>query len=133
MANDTYPANEKDKINKLYSYKIGSDRREEAFADFIANNFINNFKTNLTTKAVFPYEISDIVKDAINNVFKSDMDKTVKDLILGKLGNTTLSNWFSVFESGLFDFNSVGKTRINVILSQELSTVKSRIVEENCV
>lgn len=135
-------ASEKDRqdYQERYKNKRTSDLMEEYFADQIAKAFAENFEgefakiweragVNTTqSRAVSVNQLKHDVAETLQNVF--GLMEISTDIDFSKLGGTDIGVLSHLFGSILFDFNKAGFTTTMVVLNQELSKVKTQLLDE---
>ena len=128
---DKIKKNQVEDLKRRYPNRKASDLKEEALAEFIADKFATNFDKEFGNKTIFSYELSDAVRETLNTIFRTNFDRDLFDL--RRLGETNLENVFRIVNTGLFDFSTHSVTKLNIILSQKLATIKNDIVDYKCI
>ena len=113
--------------------KITPSDKEELLVEWLGNQFYNEFKEQWSNNAKSPmysFEIKNLVRSALNTLFKTNVNSEVK---LDRLGNTTLEDFLRIFPSELFDLNYKSRAHFRLILNQQLTTLKNKYVEWDCI
>lgn len=122
----------REKYKKDYPNKHTSDLKEEFFVDTIGkminDKFNNQMSAYLGNKSVAQLKAD--VFDSLKTVFglAGETDIALEDF-MAKFTCTKLTDVINLFRSGLFNFNNHGFTTTAIGLSQELATIKDRLLE----
>lgn len=119
-----------------YPNKKASDLREEFFVEFIAKEIDKGFKSKLTPKIsdkITQQQLKDDVLSSIKDVFEISAINTGESLeeFLGRFSYSEINDVIALFKSSLFNFNAYGFDSRNVVLSQEMATLKYKLIKEN--
>lgn len=129
-------ASEEDRIKYTSKYpnKKSSDLREEYFVDKIANLINRGFNEQLEPKLgglKTDAQLKEDIFTSMKDVFSLEIDANVSlESFLPRFTSTYLKDAVQLFKSGLFNFNANGFTSTTVNLSQELATLRNRLIDD---
>jgi hypothetical protein len=116
----------KAKMNRLYQSDYASDFKEECLIHILSENFATTFKSKFG-KMQFTDDISSYVKTILNELLETSIpDDNINDT---SLGNTGIGDLMMLFSSKLLDKENNQISSANVILSQQLKTLKRILIE----
>ena len=109
----------RDDIENRYPNRSIMDKKEELFAEYIAHSIINNLeKTGNYTK--------ERIETAVREIFRIDPSNINFD----RLAISKIEDILKVFKSALFSTSGTSFDATKVILSQELVSIKNRLLHE---
>jgi len=116
----------KAKMNRLYQGDYASDFKEECLIHILSENFATTFKSRFG-KMQFTDDISSYVKTILNELLETSIpNDNIDDT---SLGNTGIGDLMMLFSSKLLDKENNQISSANVILSQQLKTLKRILIE----